>query len=76
MLFHRDIASRNCLITLNKVTKLGDFGLTRKVGDGTDYYRYQKMGKDKHQLLFSLRSILCWLCIQGFYLYAGWHLNH
>ncbi|XP_062505924.1 gamma-aminobutyric acid type B receptor subunit 1-like isoform X2 [Corticium candelabrum] len=41
---HRDIASRNCMVTLNKTTKLGDFGLTRKVGDSSDYYRYRRSG--------------------------------
>ena len=43
----RDIASRNCLVTLNRLTKLGDFGLTRKVGDETDYYRYQRRGNNQ-----------------------------
>ncbi|XP_062505291.1 uncharacterized protein LOC134181999 isoform X2 [Corticium candelabrum] len=29
---------------IHRLTKLGDFGLTRKVGDETDYYRYQRRG--------------------------------
>lgn len=41
----RDIASRNCMVTLNKTIKLGDFGLTRKVGDSSDYYRYRRSGQ-------------------------------
>jgi serine/threonine protein kinase len=44
MYIHRDIASRNCMVTLNRVTKLGDFGMTRKIDDPSDYYKYQKKG--------------------------------
>lgn len=30
---HRDIACRNCLVAANRMVKIGDFGMTRKVYD-------------------------------------------
>lgn len=35
---HRDLATRNCLVGLDLVTKIGDFGMSRDVY-ATDYYR-------------------------------------
>lgn len=35
---HRDIAARNILVSSSICVKLGDFGLTRSVGDEHDYY--------------------------------------
>ena len=41
---HRDLAARNVLIGANKVCKVSDFGLTRKVGD-SQIYTSQKSRK-------------------------------
>ena len=45
---HRDLACRNCLITssdpVNRVVKIGDFGLARDVYKN-DYYRKQGEGQ-------------------------------
>lgn len=38
---HRDIASRNCLISEQKVVKLCDFGMTRPVAN---YYKFNRKG--------------------------------
>lgn len=35
---HRDLASRNCMVSTDHTVKIGDFGLTRDVY-GSDYYR-------------------------------------
>lgn len=40
---HRDVASRNCLVNVNKVVKLGDFGMTRPMCE-SDYYRFNRKG--------------------------------
>jgi serine/threonine protein kinase len=37
-LLHRDLAARNVLVTKERNCKLGDFGLSRRVGM-KDYYR-------------------------------------
>ena len=37
-LVHRDLATRNCLVTTGLVVKISDFGLSRDVNT-TDYYR-------------------------------------
>eukprot|EP00051_Salpingoeca_urceolata_P011657 m.144800 g.144800 ORF g.144800 m.144800 type:complete len:1163 (-) comp17205_c1_seq1:107-3595(-) len=42
---HRDIAARNVLLHHNNQVKLGDFGLTRKLPDGQDYWRLDKAGR-------------------------------
>ncbi|XP_025076692.1 putative molluscan insulin-related peptide(s) receptor [Pomacea canaliculata] len=35
---HRDLAARNCMVSENRVVKVGDFGMTRDIYE-TDYYR-------------------------------------
>lgn len=40
---HRDIASRNCLISNTRSVKLGDFGMTRLMYEN-DYYRFNRKG--------------------------------
>lgn len=38
---HRDIASRNCLVSAQRVVKLGDFGMTRPMYEN-DYYKFSR----------------------------------
>lgn len=40
---HRDVASRNCLVSAQRVIKLGDFGMARSIYDN-DYYRFKRRG--------------------------------
>eukprot|EP00117_Sycon_ciliatum_P033626 scpid20177/ scgid2895/ Insulin receptor; Insulin receptor subunit alpha; Insulin receptor subunit beta len=35
---HRDIAARNCMVTVNYLVKIGDFGMSRRMAN-SDYYR-------------------------------------
>lgn len=37
-LVHRDLASRNCLVSTGLVVKIADFGMSRNINT-TDYYR-------------------------------------
>lgn len=39
---HRDLASRNCMVSGDCTVKIGDFGMTRDIYE-SDYYR--RMGK-------------------------------
>ncbi|KIH50768.1 hypothetical protein ANCDUO_19149 [Ancylostoma duodenale] len=38
-LIHRDLAARNVLVFGPKKVKISDFGLSRSLGVGEDYYR-------------------------------------
>lgn len=40
---HRDVACRNCLVSAQRVVKLGDFGMARSIYD-SDYYRFNRRG--------------------------------
>lgn len=40
---HRDLASRNCMVSADCTVKIGDFGLTRDVYE-SDYYRRNRKG--------------------------------
>eukprot|EP00038_Savillea_parva_P019809 m.28978 g.28978 ORF g.28978 m.28978 type:complete len:741 (-) comp4563_c1_seq1:31-2253(-) len=42
---HMDVAARNCLIDEGNVVKLADFGLTRKLDEGTNRYLLKKTAK-------------------------------
>ncbi|XP_059221078.1 uncharacterized protein LOC106092877 isoform X2 [Stomoxys calcitrans] len=40
---HRDIACRNCLVSSQRVVKIGDFGMARPTYE-SDYYRFNRKG--------------------------------
>ena len=42
---HRDLALRNVLVSKGNKTKLGDFGLARKIPEGKDHYTILTQGK-------------------------------
>ena len=42
---HRDLAARNVLVASDSLCKISDFGLSRGVGAGAEYYRSQQRGK-------------------------------
>eukprot|EP00054_Salpingoeca_dolichothecata_P027791 m.205453 g.205453 ORF g.205453 m.205453 type:complete len:1103 (+) comp26047_c3_seq4:941-4249(+) len=42
---HRDLAARNILVYSPKHCKISDFGLSRSLGCGSEYYRCQRKGK-------------------------------
>uniref|UniRef100_A0A452S216 Tyrosine-protein kinase n=1 Tax=Ursus americanus TaxID=9643 RepID=A0A452S216_URSAM len=41
---HRDLAARNVLLDNDRLVKLGDFGLTKAVPEGHEYYRVREDG--------------------------------
>lgn len=36
---HRDLAARNVLVVNESFVKISDFGMSRAMGSGSDYYR-------------------------------------
>ena len=41
---HRDLAARNVLLDNDSLVKIGDFGLTKAVPEGQEYYRVREDG--------------------------------
>lgn len=41
---HRDLAARNVLLDNNRLVKIGDFGLTKAVPEGHEYYCVREDG--------------------------------
>eukprot|EP00730_Choanoeca_flexa_P016279 TRINITY_DN7660_c0_g1_i3.p1 TRINITY_DN7660_c0_g1~~TRINITY_DN7660_c0_g1_i3.p1 ORF type:complete len:781 (+),score=272.61 TRINITY_DN7660_c0_g1_i3:134-2476(+) len=42
---HMDLAARNCLVAQNNLVKVADFGLTRKLPEGQDYWQSSQVLK-------------------------------
>ncbi|EDQ85658.1 uncharacterized protein MONBRDRAFT_29090 [Monosiga brevicollis MX1] len=42
---HMDLAARNCLVAENNLVKVADFGLTRKIPEGQDYWQSKTVMK-------------------------------
>ncbi|CAI8015841.1 Tyrosine-protein kinase transforming protein SEA [Geodia barretti] len=42
---HRDLAARNCMIDLNNVIKVADFGLSEKIYSSKSYFRIEVAGQ-------------------------------
>ena len=63
-LIHRDLAARNILVFTKSLVKISDFGLSRALGVGKDYYRI-----DDSQINNSLKLPIAWCapeCINFF----------
>ena len=54
-LVHMDLAARNCLVGMNSVVKVADFGLTRPLDAGTNHLVLKER----------LRLPLKWVAIEG-----------
>ncbi|XP_065842857.1 uncharacterized protein [Oscarella lobularis] len=44
-LVHRDLAARNCMVNMDLEVKVADFGLSRVMTEGKDYYRTGQSGQ-------------------------------
>lgn len=49
------MASRNCLVNVSRVVKLGDFGMTRPMFEN-DYYKFNRKGVKAVTLVRNLKS--------------------
>ena len=54
---HRDLAARNVLVVNEESVKISDFGMSRAIGTGSEYYRV---------------SIYLWGCGWRGVVYGGW----
>ena len=58
---HRDLAARNVLVVSEESVKISDFGMSRAIGTGSEYYRVSTCG-----------GVTKWVWLQGCGLWERW----
>lgn len=54
---HRDLAARNVLLVNDKFVKISDFGMSRALGIGRDYYRVRPFTSPKYCFAYRCRAV-------------------
>ena len=54
---HRDLAARNILVVNEDFVKISDFGMSRAMGAGSDYYKVGVPKCNKTEIEWSLQLI-------------------
>ena len=50
---HRDLAARNVLVVSENFVKISDFGMSRAMGAGNEYYRVRNMQVLSSSIMFT-----------------------
>lgn len=58
---HRDLAARNVLVVNESFVKISDFGMSRAMGSGSDYYRVN-IFLTSHFLTQFISQLNCTIC--------------
>jgi activated CDC42 kinase 1 len=62
-LIHRDLAARNILVFSKSKVKISDFGLSRALGVGKDYYQGRDSSNNKQDFIRILLPLLTTLLL-------------